>query len=789
MQLMGIMVFSAALLFSFGEMGFLTEALNRLASFTLASVFVIIERPRSLSKVTRPRWLAGILLLVLAAVLGQGHELWRGMAFIALVAALLVTTDEEDPGHRDLVFLIPAVVFFLVFHLAHLHLTHLWWLTSRTAIGFSGAVGKMIGENYAMSFTMSGFWMGIFAACWGLSRLIWAKGRRPWDFGVFLLFIIATNALVLMLLTPIAVGIQRWAPSLDFLLFNPQTIHLLALLCPIAWYRRRTSGGAVGSPMAFQPAALALALLAGVVLAAGLTLMPKPGSGGGKVVILDEGYLNWDVPVFGRYGERSGGMFGRLPGFLEAQGFEVVKGPEALTAEVLADARVLVMINQMEFFNTREKAVIWDFVARGGSLLALGDHTGVKGIRGPFNDLLKPVNIGFEFDSGTFWAQGWRDALELLPHPINRDVIVSEDIQIWVGASLGFAPPAKPVIIGKYGFSDVGDAANLERSYLGDRLYNPGEQLGDICLVAEASYGKGRVLVFGDTSPFQNGALVTAWPFVQRVFQWLTSPPDNNRFPFRELLIIVAVALILLSRRSLSRSVHAWSVLGLGIVLGTMVTGHLAEPPPVPRIDLRKAVIDLSHVGRFDQLTWYDDCVGGLELNLARNGYCSMMMRKFSGSLVMDSELLVVIAPAKPFRGKELETVRAFVESGGVLILSTGYEERDRSEPLLAMFGAAIQNVPLAHFDIALYGQSVHVSEAWPLKLSRADAVGIGYHPGHPDPFMAFVPEGGAGGGALIIADSQFLLNSNLEALEEWKVGNIMFLKEFFERLNAGELR
>jgi len=430
---------------------------------------------------------------------------------------------------------------------------------------------------------------------------------------------------------------------------------------------------------------------------------------------------------------------------------------------------------------------IWDYVADGGSLLILGDHTGVKGIRGPFNDLLEPVNIEFEFDSGTFWAQGWRDALEFIPHPIHRDVIVSEDIQIWVGASLAFAPPAEPVIIGKYGFSDIGDAANLERSYLGDRLYNPGEQMGDICLVAAAPYGKGRVLVFGDTSPFQNGALVTAWAFTQRVFQWMTSPPDRGGTLAKSALIILAVVLILLARNTISRDVHSWSILALGLVLGVLATDRLAAPPPLPKIDLPKALIDLSHVERVDQLTWYDDCVGGLELSLGRNEYCAMIMREFSKPLVMDSRLLIVIAPAKSFSGEELETIDSFVTSGGVLILSTGYEEKDASESLFDLFGVSVHNIPLAHFDIEQYGQTVHVSEGWPLEVSAAGATPILQHPGSPDPVMVYVPRGK--GGALIIGDSQFLLNSNLESLEEWHLGNILFLKEIFERLKAGEFQ
>lgn len=787
MGILGIGFFAAALLFSIGEMGFLTDALNLLMAFTLALVFLVLERPRNLLQISVTRMVGGLLLLVVAALFAQGEGLWRLVAFMVLPTALVVTMDRKDPRRREAAILIPAVFVFIVLLVVDRHIPHVWWLKNTSAVAFSQTTGKLIGQDYAMSATASGCRVMAFAASWGFARLIWGGRRRSWDFPVFLLLLAAAVAVVQILLTPLAFAVQRWVPKLDFLLFNAQVLYLGAFLAPIAWYRGRTTGGEPGPSGDRSWKWLPVTLVAGALLAVGLTLAPKPGAGGGRVILLDEGYLNWEVPVFGRYGERSGGMFGKLPEFLEAQGFEVVKASGPVTDDVLSGSRVLVIINLMEFFTPEEKEAIWDYVAQGGSLLILGDHTGVKGIRGPFNDLLEPVNIEFEFDSGTFWAQGWRDALELMPHPINRGIEVAEDIQIWVGASLTFAPPGRPVIAGKYGYSDIGNPANLERSYLGDRRYNPGEQLGDICLVAEATYGGGRVLVFGDTSPFQNGALVTCWAFVQRTFQWLTGPPSPAPVLPRVIGILAAAVLLYLSRRLLAGSAYAWLVLTAGFMLGFVGTQRLAASPPLPEIHLRKALVDVSHVGRFDQLTWYDDCVGGLELNLSRNGYCPMLMRSFSRPLVLDSELLIVIAPAKPFRSRDLETVTAFVEGGGVLIVSTGYEEKDRSEALLALFGAKIKNVPLAHFEVGVYDHAVRFAEAWPLEVTDPGTIEICRHPGYPDPHMIFVPRGM--GGALIIGDSQFFLNSNLESLEEWNENNIMFLRELFERLRSRNLK
>ena len=285
-------------------------------------------------------------------------------------------------------------------------------------------------------------------------------------------------------------------------------------------------------------------------------------------------------------------MFGRLPGFLKAQGYDGGRINRPLTAGALEGSRALVVINLMEPFSAAEKTAIWEFVRQGGSLLVLGDHTGVAGIRMPFNDLLEPVNIEFEFDSATFWAQGWRDALELMPHPINRGVIDAEDIQIWIGASLAIRPPARPVIVGKYGYSDIGDEANVERSYLGDRRHNPGEKIGDLVLVAEAGYGRGRVLAFGDTSPLQNGALVSSWAFAQRVFVWLAGTPRYVPAWLSLALAAAGIALMVFALRGPGTSAYACIFVAAGIAVAAAAAAHFAKLPPAPNVDLPKAVVD-----------------------------------------------------------------------------------------------------------------------------------------------------------------------------------------------------
>ena len=81
---------------------------------------------------------------------------------------------------------------------------------------------------------------------------------------------------------------------------------------------------------------------------------------------------------------------------------------------------------------------------------------------------------------------------------------------------------ARPVIVARHGFSDRGNQNNADRAFLGNRRYDRGERLGDIVLAADAKQGQGAVLVFGDTSPFQNLPIPFHWRFVLDTFSYVS---------------------------------------------------------------------------------------------------------------------------------------------------------------------------------------------------------------------------------------------------------------------------
>ena len=230
-------------------------------------------------------------------------------------------------------------------------------------------------------------------------------------------------------------------------------------------------------------AACLAVVLAGVCLVGTGLIGPAAGR---SIRVHNYGGLDWDRPVFGQFGAFSGGMFGLLPVYCRAEGYEfdviehtqeirrpdtarspngpkaaptradagsskneaqgpsaasrarqsvrgvqparaangrrsdrrgaaarplrrgstgrppaktVLRYTDAIEPADLAKTQILVLINSPKEWNDADRRVVLDFVARGGSLLVLGDHTDVFGLMRGFNSLLGPLGIKFRFDS------------------------------------------------------------------------------------------------------------------------------------------------------------------------------------------------------------------------------------------------------------------------------------------------------------------------------------------------------------------------------------------------------
>ena len=537
----------------------------------------------------------------------------------------------------------------------------------------------------------------------------------------------------------------------------------------------------------------------------------------------------WDVPGYGTYGKDAVGMFGLWPIYLATLGYDseilvqnrtqflatvqtqdenitryvnltdytTVSEIKTITTSTFDNTAIFVVSNLNVSFSEQEQSIIWDYVNKGGALLVIGDHTNVGGMQQPLNELLTPVGIRYRFDAALPFDEKfkWLTCIHLLHHPITASLMSLDELQYGIGASLDLSESAFPIIIGSSVLSDKGNRLNSDIAYLGDYEYNKGEQLGDVILAAGAYYGNGKVLVFGDTSSFQNAALPFSYSFLQSSFLWLSNQQTSTMALLQvsiSLLLLTGAIIVYLFFKNKTIS-FAWLPLLLCIsLLFSAALNPLLITTPQEKRNGTIAYIDASHNERFSLESFTDDSVNGLLINLERNNLMPVLLREFSQESILKSDLLIFNAPTKAFSADDVGFLQSYMNDGGIVILATGYEDKAASLPLLKTFDLDIESIPLGPVpyveeNLTLYQNEPRFVDSWPVSFQQNQTISfynftwgdLTYH------LVVFTRQGA--GGLLLIGDSQFLLDKNIESIYDYWPGNILFLKYLLDELRIPE--
>jgi hypothetical protein len=500
-----------------------------------------------------------------------------------------------------------------------------------------------------------------------------------------------------------------------------------------------------------------------------------------RILFLNRNTLDMGVPVHGRYGDRSGGMFGFLPLFLQACGNVAVR--DSITKEVLDSVDVIFIANLLQKIPPDERQLIWDFVDRGGGLLIVGDHTGTDAIREPTNDLLSPCGMELNFDTAVPLRRSWASAKSYLFHPLGRSGGVM-DAELWLGASITCGPHGEPFVVGRGAFSDPGDITNKTRSYLGNLAYDPGEKLGDVVLAAAAHWGKGKAVLHGDTSPYQNGTIIRSHSMINRTLHWLV---EDGFFGFvdrwREWLLMLAVGVAgtILAVLSLNRRIWLLTALLLPAVsvgLWSLIPGTTGPDAEWVPKNYKQALVDEGHGSLFDMMSWEQKSIGGLQYNLMRNGLSPRFAESPMELDCAPASMYVIATPTLPFSAEETDRLVSFAENGGWVLVSAGWNTYPNVKGIFDRFGVALENVPLGQSDGTAKIGTVKMADAYPVvgdtNTTETLVECLGY------PVAKAVHRGR--GGLIAIGDSQFLLNKNLEGQNEMVVmENVQFFRDLME--------
>jgi len=417
--------------------------------------------------------------------------------------------------------------------------------------------------------------------------------------------------------------------------------------------------------------ATACAAVAGAVVAVWPAQPIRP-----RVATLTVGLQDHDVPVHGRYGSFSGGMFGLLPRYVGFAGGSYRKvGRGSLTDEGLRGIDVLLLINLNEQLAPEQIAAIRRFAESGGAVVVLADHTNVAGIQGPTNAVTAPLGIRVRFDSAKSKGR-WSRAFSAPSAPWLAAISERSPFPYGVGASLELSGRAVPLLRGRHAFSDRGFRHNFPGAFLGNYQLEPTEEYGDIVIAAAAPAGRGWVYVFGDTTPFQNSALPLSFP--RAVSEFLGCAPRGPRIALPILAALATLVVLVLGTLRLDPA-RSSLILGSTLAGTAMILAYLLvfRTPEISRpvggesaapiaVDLTVLPEDVGRATAPHLAKW------SISRSLERNGWLRVATSRVDAGLLARSRLIVSVLPVGevPAQDEILEWMRGgghFFFCGGPL--------------------------------------------------------------------------------------------------------------------------
>jgi hypothetical protein len=525
----------------------------------------------------------------------------------------------------------------------------------------------------------------------------------------------------------------------------------------------------------FGPAVLAL-------LIAALTSLSLIGSGlkGKTLVAYDKGHLSWLKP---EYGNSIEGGYGMLPIFIRSLGGSFVKSP-AISQQDLAGADVLILLHPDAPLTDEQLKRIENFVRQGGSLL-LGAENYIRdgASESHFNNVLKFSGMKVRYDTAIPLSANWEQAYQALSHPATLGLDdVGNRFGFQRGSSIGLGWFARPVVVGRWGWSLPGSDAVKQKS----PEYQEGQPLGDIVLAAEEPLGKGRIFVLGDMACLNNERLSCSSEFNGRLLGYLAQRSSNPQDLWRQFLSVAAmIALVwLLIKQAEAMQVAAASIVLAGALIWCAFYSNSVNqvlPDGRSQTPNNLAYIDTSHLEAFSGDLWNEYGIAGFTRVLMRSGFLPLRTKELTAERLERAGLLVCIAPARRFTAEEIAAVRQFVEQGGTLLCMVGAEEARSSAALLNEFqfnitpspispGESIREPdPLGAMTITyLHSDDLKILTqfyaAWPIENfpqeNKTFILGTADEQRWPVVTLARIGQGAV----LVIADTKFAVNINLES-------------------------
>lgn len=415
-----------------------------------------------------------------------------------------------------------------------------------------------------------------------LFTLIWTifiilRNERKRIEKVMYFWIGATAYSVIRIIILLLIMVQRVSPTY----FWEPTAMVLSVV-PLALFLREPKEiSATKRPRALikgaklpEKSSLILGGILGVAAVIALTFKDPGQSNVGRILINEHGSdWEWTTEPLDtvQYNEKTTYNYYCMAEFLKYY-YQVETNIEPLTPERLQDVDVLILKTPTQAYEESEIESIVQFVRRGGGLWIIGDHTNVFGSSSFSNPLLRHFGFRLNYDS-THDLRTGKLSLYRKPPMFAHPSIQNLPPYLFATSCSIMAPwSAENTIIGNGLRADYLDYS--QKNFFPDRTrkqFNHG--FGLFMQQATAYHGKGRVLIYTDSTTFSNFFIfIKGKPeLVLGSVDWLNR--SNHLLWVKTVLtiltIMAAIFLIVL---------NAWNSATLcGILIGVSLGGWLIE--------------------------------------------------------------------------------------------------------------------------------------------------------------------------------------------------------------------
>jgi len=811
-----------------GTTGLVAEPLRIAGTWLLLLAAALGARGdvRPMGQATSVPWRLGAVLLMLVAPLSGWTDASHEVLLVALVAALLA--DRLRGAARSMLAAVSlAVLLWSVFLIAARSVSGIWHLTEFGGAALGDFASLLAGRRLQIGASFGTVDLLVLLA---ILYAIWlgsTAGPRLWRAILVLVVVIAVHSGYLCVVArwldleaslpeaaewtfehPYTPPPWRWSAAVGTLL--PWNLPLLAAVLhvsvlgmlwrwsrwPTAWPSPRMGWRSWARWTGFLRSSRAAGILAALAVAvsvAGTLSIGRVDLTGKTILANAMGRLDWQRPVFDRYGRQSAGMFGMLPRLVQSLGGELRVTEQWSEAE-LAAADAVALIHPTTELRSEQRDRIIDYVRRGGALLVIAEPQLREGDAvSDHNEVLRGTSIKVRRDVVAPVTSGWQHALATSTHPVTTGLDWRRShFFSGVGSSLEIAWPARPLIVGRWGWSDPGS----DSLFTGAHRWEPGERLGDLVLASEQRHGRGRILVLGDGHSFTNEGGFRGFWLAGRILSYLVhgqGSPQSGVRPFLTLILATGLTLAVIGWPEPRRLIVLAVVLATSLVCCQGISRSASRMVPdgrllatgEERIGSRLAYVGASHAEGYSDGAWSFDGIEGLSLTLMRSDLLALSLPQLTREHLDRAGVFVSVAPSRPYTARQRRMLVDFVGGGGILICTVGAEQAGASRDLLAEFGIRVSEspVPTLHKlpepepmgrmraiylrveDQAgtIHDSGVNFFAGWPVELADDEGQVLVY--GKNDLPLAVLREFGQGS-VVVIGDSSFALNKNLEYFE-----------------------